>query len=189
MVTGSCPGHCPHFNNVSVYCPLWLLHSLFQNLLRRPFCFAGTGTVYLTPRIPPSPTPFGCPPVVGQGLTESAPPGRSQVRQLKQKSKRTSDVPEGESSGRLCLGIRGVASPEEQPRLSFPGWLPRCGIQRWDFANPCPDIAGHLKGVGLGKIPQVDYAANKPAGETPGSGIRTPCFRPDLSRIASPRLC
>src|SRR5918999_6577005 len=34
-----------------------------------------------------SPKPFGCPPVVGQGLTESAPPGRPRVRQPAKKAK------------------------------------------------------------------------------------------------------
>jgi hypothetical protein len=93
--------HCPNFFNISACCQLWLLHVSLHNLLPKPFCLAGTGTVYLTPRIPPSPKPFGCPPVVGQGLTESAPPGRPRVCQPSKKSK-------GRSPCSVTPGLRGM---------------------------------------------------------------------------------
>src|SRR5919106_1555801 len=81
-----------------------------------------------------------------------------------------------------------VPSPGKESRLIFPGWLPCGGIWQWDFVKPCPAIAGHPKGLGLGKIPQVDYTPTEPAGETPASSSRSPCFSVGLPRIASPRL-
>jgi hypothetical protein len=113
---------------------------------------AGTGTVYLTPRIPPSPKPFGCPPVVGQGLTESAPPGRPRVRQPSKKSKGSSRSLLPPRCGRytareliapaakvllLNASLSEVSLPrEEQSRLIFPGWLPFGEIWQWDFVKP-----------------------------------------------------
>jgi hypothetical protein len=62
-----------------------------------------------------------------------------------------------------------MAEQADFPRLAPLWWNLAVG-----FSKPCPAIAGHPKGLGLGKIPQVDYTPNKPAGESPGSSIRTP---------------
>jgi hypothetical protein len=54
----------------------------------------------------------------------------------------------------LCsLGIRGMqqANKADFPRLVIEGL-----IWQWDFFKPCPPIGGHPKGLGLGKITQVD---------------------------------
>jgi hypothetical protein len=87
------------------------------------------------------------------------------------------------------LAVRGTTSPGSTPQADFP-WVAHLfgGIRQWDFVKPCPAIAGHPKGLGLGKISQVDYTPNEPAGENPGSSSRTPCFIGNMSRIASQRL-
>jgi hypothetical protein len=61
---------------------------------------AGSPLVESTSGIFPSPKPFGCSPIVGQGLTESAPPAFRDRAPAKQKSK-------GEFRELLCLGQRG----------------------------------------------------------------------------------
>ena len=70
-----------------------------------------------------------------------------------------------------CLLPRypGESFPGREIRVVFPGWLPCGGIWRWDFVKPCPAIAGHPKGLGLGKIPQVDSTTGEPPGENPVS--------------------
>jgi hypothetical protein len=79
---------------------------------------------------------------------------------------------------------RSCSIPGKERRLIFPGWLTFGVIWRWNFPKPCPAIAGHPKGLGLGKISQVDYAPNEPAGETSSSGSRSPCFSAGMLQIA-----
>jgi hypothetical protein len=75
---------------------------LLQNLLRRPFCFAGTLRVYLASWLPSSPAPFGTSDVPSgtpalssraQALTESASPDRKYRAPAKQKKQRGDPIP------------------------------------------------------------------------------------------------
>src|SRR5919106_5253080 len=72
----------------------------------------------LAERILSSPTPFGCPPVVGQGLRESAPPAlrkRAPAKQKKQREVQYYTSQRG-SSGKQCLGVRGTQQKKNRKR-------------------------------------------------------------------------
>jgi len=99
----------------------------------------------------PKPQALRVPPLVGQGLTESAPPGRPRVRQPSKKSNGTSDVPKGVplvlfprnpryetviSQRPQHMAGGAVPSSGKESRLIFPGWLPCGGIWQWDFVKP-----------------------------------------------------
>src|SRR5688572_15744937 len=85
LVTRSCPCHCSHFNDVSVGCHLWLLHSLSKPL-RRPFCFAG-GRESIRRHEFSQPQALRVTSYRRSGLREPALPDRPKVRQPSKKSK------------------------------------------------------------------------------------------------------
>jgi hypothetical protein len=67
----------------------------------------------------------------------------------------------------LSTSLSEAWLPRNSPFAFLLGWRTFPGAGEADSVKPCPTMGGHPKGLVLGKIPQVDYTPNEPAGETP----------------------